>query len=72
MNIKTLTIVNPQIEEAQSIKEVLCLATLIATGELPPNATINDSRNFFKEETKSNCFNCPFSLTCLGSIISNS
>ena len=67
--IKTLTVSHPKIENAESIEDVLCLATLIANGELPPNASIKDSKDFFTNETKEDCDNCPFKLTCLACII---
>ena len=67
--IKSLTVSHPKIENAESIEDVLCLATLIANGELPPNASIKDSKDFFTNETKEDCDNCPFKLTCLACII---
>lgn len=68
--IKTLVVASPKFEKVSYIEEILCLATLIANGELPPNASIEDSRDFFANETKEDCDNCPFKLTCLA-IISN-
>lgn len=68
-NVKTLSITHPRIENAESIEEILCLSTLIANGELPPVAGIHESRNFFVEEVKEDCGNCPFMLTCLACII---
>jgi hypothetical protein len=68
-NVKTLTITHPKIEKAESIEDILCLATLIANGELPPVAGIHESRKFFVEEVKEDCGNCPFMLTCLACII---
>lgn len=68
-NVKTLIITHPKIESAESIEDVLCLATLVANGELSPVATIRESRNFFVEEVKEDCGNCPFMLTCLACII---
>lgn len=67
--LKTLFASYPKIEPAESIEDILCLSTLIASGELPPNAELNDSRNFFVNEVKEDCDNCPFNLTCLACII---
>ncbi len=68
-NIKTLSIPYPRIEKAESIEDILCLSTLIANGELLPNATLDQSREFFVNEVKEDCSNCPFMLTCLACII---
>ena len=54
---------------ANSIEEILCLSTLIANGELAPNATITDSSNFYEKETGEDCDKCPFCATCLACII---
>lgn len=58
-----------KIEGAECIEDVLCLSTLIANGELPPDGTLVESQNFFKEEAKEDCGNCPFMLSCLACII---
>lgn len=50
-------------------EEVLCLATLVASGELPPSATVKDSETFFTEETGGDCSKCPFAAVCLATII---
>ena len=67
--ITEISIVHHRIETAESIEDILCLSTLIANGELPPNAELNDSRDFFVNEVKEDCQNCPFKLTCLACII---
>lgn len=67
--IKTFSIIHPRIEGANSIEEILCLSTLVANGELPPNATIGDSINFYEKETGEDCDKCPFCATCLACII---
>lgn len=68
-NITRLSISHPRIENAESIEDILCLATLIANGELSTKSTLEDSAEFYKNEAKSYCGNCPFNLTCLACII---
>lgn len=68
-NIKTLPVPHPRIEKAGSIEDILCLSTLIANGELLPNATLDQSQEFFENEVEEDCGNCPFMLTCLACII---
>ena len=68
-NLTRLSIPHPKIEKAESIEDVLCLSTLIANGELPPNGTLSESRHYFKTEVKEDCGNCPYMLTCLACII---
>lgn len=68
-NIKTLPVPHPRIEKAESIEDILCLSTLIASGELPPSATLDQSKEFYVNETGENCNKCPFKLTCLACII---
>ncbi len=68
-NIKTLPISYPRIEKGESIEDILCLATLITSGELPPSATLDQSKDFYVNETGENCNECPFKLTCLACII---
>lgn len=67
--IKTIPVIHPKLENAESIEDVLCLSTLIANGELSPDARLHESRHFFVEEVKEDCGNCPFMLTCLACII---
>jgi len=68
-NVKTLSITHPRIEKAESIEDILCLSTLIANGELLPNANLDQSKEFYVNETGENCNKCPFKLTCLACII---
>lgn len=68
-SIKTVVINLPRIENALDIEDILCLSTLIANGELAPDATLDQSRNFFANKAEENCGNCPFNLTCLACII---
>lgn len=68
-NLTVLPIPHPRIEKAESIEDILCLSTLIANGELSTKATLEDSAEFYENETKSNCGNCPFNLTCLACLI---
>lgn len=67
--IKKLIVSHPKIEKAESIEDVLCLSTLIANGELSAKATLEDSAEFYKNETGSDCGKCPFNPTCLACII---
>lgn len=68
-NIKSVLIDFPQIEKAESIEEVLCLSTLIATETLPPSSTVKDSIDFFERVAKEDCSLCPFANICLACII---
>lgn len=68
-NVNTLTLTHPKIEKGESIEDIFCLATLIASGELPPSATLDQSKDFYVNETGENCNKCPFKLTCLACII---
>lgn len=67
--IKSVLIDYPQIERAEDIEDVLCLSTLITSGELSPNATVEDSKRFYEKETREDCGNCPFRFVCLACII---
>jgi len=68
-SITNITITHPRIETATNIEDILCLSTLIASGELPPDATLDDSAEFFENEIREDCGNCPFMLVCLACII---
>ena len=48
------------LDNADNLEEILCLATLIAVGELSDACNLGDSLQFFIEETKSDCYNCPY------------
>ncbi len=69
MNIQISNRLYPRLTEANTIEDVLCLATLIASGELHPNATIEDSTAFYEKEVNQDCSICPFKLVCLACII---
>ena len=49
------------------IEEVLCLATLIAAGNLPPTATLEHATEFY--QNASWCDWCPNHKKCLACII---
>lgn len=68
-NTKTISIHYPLIGNASCIEEILCLSTLVSNGELLPNATLDQSQEFFENEVEEDCGNCPFMLTCLACII---
>ena len=57
------------LDNADSLEEILCLATLIAVEEFPSNYTIGDALHFFTEETESDCEKCPYVNRCLATII---
>lgn len=67
--VKMLFASYPKIEGAECMEDILCLSTLIANGELPPNGNLVESQRYFKNEVKEDCDNCPFMLTCLACII---
>lgn len=68
-SIKNITVTHPRIETATDIETILCLSTLIASGELSPNGTLEESAEFFEIEAEGDCSNCPFNKTCLACII---
>lgn len=68
-NLTRLSIPHPKIEKAESIEDILCLSTLIANGKLSAKAILEDSADFYKNETGSDCGKCPFISTCLACII---
>lgn len=57
------------LDNADTLEEILCLATLISVGELHPESNLGDSLNFFIEKTGSDCSSCPFCEKCLATII---
>ena len=57
------------LDNADTLEEILCLATLIAVGEIHPDSKLSDSLNFFIEKTGSDCSECPFCEKCLAMII---
>lgn len=57
------------LDNADTLEEILCLATLIAVGEIHPDSKLSESLNFFIEKTGSDCSSCPFCDKCLATII---
>lgn len=55
-----------QIKEAP-LEEFLCLAVLIATGDLGPDATLEDASVYWEE--RGHCVGCPHFEKCLACII---
>ena len=68
-SIKNIPVVHPRIEKATDIEAILCLATLIASGKLSRDGTLEESAYFFKIEAEGDCSNCPFNKVCLACII---
>jgi len=56
---------NPQIRTADTIEEIICLASLIASKQLEPDATIEDMGKYFDEALHGDCPHCKLSATCL-------
>jgi len=59
---KTVRIDYPQLRGAQSIEEVLCLATLVAN-KMDGIENIKDAKEFY--ESCRDCGDCPFFYACL-------
>ena len=68
-NLKTLTIYQPKIEGAETIEDILCLATLIGSAELAPNSTLEDAKKFYEEIAGGDCGKCLLKSVCLACII---
>jgi hypothetical protein len=56
------------LKDAISLEEVICLSVLISNGELPYNATIQDSEIYFCELHRG-CCDCKYWENCLAVII---
>jgi hypothetical protein len=56
------------LKDAASVDEVICLSVLISQGELPYNATIQNSENYFCEQSHG-CSSCKYRDNCLAVII---
>jgi hypothetical protein len=52
-----------------TLEEVLCLATLIASGMMPININSNDAKMWFDKLPEQDCGNCPCFKRCLACII---
>ena len=53
----------------QDIESILCLAVLIAAGELPPDAEVKDAMSYWEKTAEENCSNCRMAKLCLACII---
>jgi hypothetical protein len=62
-NYFAVNIKGGQLEGCESLEDMFCLATLIATGELSPDSNIGQVRKYYRKiET---CDNCPYVKKCL-------
>ena len=64
-----MNIIHGRISDAKTIEEILCLATLITSGELSSEGALEDSEDYFIETLKSDCGSCKFCNICLATII---
>jgi hypothetical protein len=67
-NYIVLSIKDGPLYGAEFIEDVLCLATLIASGTLPPDSDITDVEKYFNK-VHQDCGNCPLNKKCLAFII---
>jgi len=65
--IKKVRIDFSQLKQADSIEEILCLATLIATKEFNDRCNVQDAKMFYK--ILEGCENCKHNKLCLACII---
>lgn len=63
--IQTLQNKNWRFENATTLDDVLCLATMIATEEEEIGAfsSVNDARMIWLEKYEGNCNNCPHAIS---------
>jgi len=66
--IKRVRIDFHQLEKAQNIEEVLCLATLIAIKELDAKSNTDDAKIYW-DNLDTGCSDCAFQYICLACII---
>jgi hypothetical protein len=57
-----------ELNKAESIEEIICLAVLIAKGKLKHNQTITDMVEYYAT-IKDDCSNCKYNNDCLACII---
>jgi hypothetical protein len=55
----------PVLRVAETIENILCLATMVATGLLPVTAEIEDAQNILAKMYDGDCFECPNKDKCL-------
>jgi hypothetical protein len=55
---------------AESIEEILCLGTLIAIGELTPDANMIQVKKYF-DNLKEGCDSCQYSSKCMACIMND-
>lgn len=59
-----------QFNQATTIEDILCLATLIAVGRLPEDSEVADAIGYYDSlPVEDGCEACPFHLKCLAYII---
>lgn len=56
-------------ETKVDILSILCLATLIACGQLPDTADTTDSDDFFMNDCEADCGICPYCDKCMAIIL---
>jgi hypothetical protein len=57
------------LEGAVCLENVLCLATLVATGELTPDSNVRDAEYIWEKQYNNDCDKCPHCKVCLAMII---
>ena len=68
MKPKIMIAIPQYVAPAKTIEDILCLATLIASGHASPSATVQDSVEHY-ERLEDDCLSCPVSNVCLALII---
>jgi len=53
------------------VEELLCLATLIATGTLRKESNLSNAQIYWEDVAEGDCGNCKHYQTCLSCIINN-
>jgi hypothetical protein len=61
--LKPIDVNYPQLKDASTIEEVLCLSALIAADRISDSATIQEARNYF--DSIGTCDSCPITERCL-------
>jgi len=70
--MKTKTAVStdfPIIKHAEHIEEILCMATLLATGKISATYISITEVNAYFEKIGSDCSNCEYAPKCLACVI---
>ena len=58
-----------RIGSINNVEGLLCLATLVAVGEIGQCATLPDATIYYMTKVDENCGNCPYNDKCLACII---